>query len=114
MAYIYHITTHQEWITANRNGVYRADTLITEGFIHASNREQIERTANVFFNGQRELVLLCIDCDRLQAPLKHEDLMEENQFFPHIYGELNLSAVIQVVPLESDHDGIFRIPFELV
>jgi uncharacterized protein (DUF952 family) len=39
--------------------------------------------------------------------LKTADTIE---LFPHIYGPLNLDAVVQVIEFAPDSDGYFRMP----
>ena len=57
--------------------------------------------------------MLCIDSDRVTAPVKYEDLNGEGMLFPHIYGPINTDAVTNVVvALPSNADGTFRIPSE--
>lgn len=67
--------------------------------------------ANRFFANQTGLVLLCIDSDRLQAEIKYEGL-ETQELFPHIYGDLNVDAVLIVLEFEPYGDGKF-VPKEL-
>ncbi len=111
---IYHITTQAEWDGAGAAGVYRAPSLSQEGFIHASNREQVVGTANLLFQGARGLVLLCIDTQRLSAELRYEGVVGTNQQFPHIYGPLNLDAIIGVVDFPADPEtGQFHLPTDL-
>jgi uncharacterized protein (DUF952 family) len=106
MAVIYHITTPAAWQQAQVEGSYRADSLATEGFIHASTAQQIAATANRFYDGRSDLLLLEIDEERLNAELKYEEGMP-GQLFPHIYGPLNLDAVVEVRPFTPGEDGIF-------
>ena len=35
------------------------------------------------------------------------------QMFPHLYGELNVDAVVRVVELPCEMDGSFRLPERL-
>ncbi len=60
-AMILHITSSAEWEKARVRGEYTAPSLVTEGFIHCSTPAQAADTANLFFRGQRGLVLICID-----------------------------------------------------
>ena len=60
--------------------------------------------------GRRDLVLLVIDPARLAAELVYEDCYEVGQAFPHIYGPLNLNAVVSVVPFPPLPDGTFALP----
>jgi len=46
---IFHIATRDAWDEAARAGVYRADTLATEGFIHCSEANQVAEVANVIW-----------------------------------------------------------------
>jgi copper homeostasis protein len=110
MTEIFHITTRDHWERAQSEGVYRADSLATEGFIHASNPGQVAGSANRFFRGRSGLVLLRIDPDRVAPPIRREPSPDSDEPFPHIYGPLNLDAVVEVVPLDPDGQGAFRWP----
>ncbi len=107
---ILHIARRQEWEAAQAAGDYRADTLMTEGFIHCSTPAQVLGPANEMFRGQTDLLLLVIDPAQLAAELVYEDCYETGQAFPHIYGPLNLDAVVRAVPFPPDGDGQFSLP----
>lgn len=96
---IYHVTTNNEWQQALQQGWYAAPSLETEGFIHTSRQEQVEGVLERYYKGQTNLVLLHIDESKLTAPLKEELAPSVNELFPHIYGRLNLDAVIAVATL---------------
>ena len=114
MTSIFHITTHQAWQQAALSeGGYRADSLETEGFIHCSTIDQVIQTANRFYAGQPDLVLLLIDTSKLDAELIYEE-SEPGQQFPHLYGPLNLDAVTQALPFQPDPGGFFSLPDDFV
>ena len=106
---ILHITSREKWDAAQRAGVYRGDTLDTEGFIHCSEIGQVVASANRFYPDQHGLVLLCIEPSLLHSELRYE-LASNGEQFPHIYGPLNPDAVTKVVALEPDADGRFSLP----
>ena len=103
---ILHITTETAWQAAQSTGEYRADSLESEGFIHCSTLEQVIATANRYYAGRRDLVLLWIDPHALAADLRWEEAHGER--YPHLYGALNLDAVFRVTPFHPDPDGTFR------
>ena len=109
MNLILHITQRQQWEAAQAHGAYRCDSLDTEGFIHCSTPSQVVRVANFFYAGQQGLVLLWIDGDRLQAELRY-DAIDTGETFPHVYGEVNLDAVMKVTDFEPEADGTFKMP----
>jgi uncharacterized protein (DUF952 family) len=109
MNWILHITPRSHWQAAQQRGFYQADSLDTEGFIHCSTRAQVVWVANRFYQGQSDLVLLCIDPEKLNAELIYEEV-EGNQRFPHLYGVLNLDAVVQVVDFQPNSEGRFELP----
>lgn len=120
---IYHLTRRADWSAAQREGIYRGDTLDSQGFIHASTAEQVTRVANAIFKGQTDLVLLCIDEQKAQPKVIFEPPInpatgqpEPNvtDLFPHIYGALNLDAVVRVVDFPPDSDGVFHLPPEVL
>ncbi len=108
MNIILHITTRAQWEAAQSSGAYRGDTLASEGFIHCSRPEQVATVGDRFFRGVHGLVLLVIDRARVAAPVRDEGA--DDDLFPHIYGPLNLGAVMRVAPFESRADGGFDTP----
>jgi uncharacterized protein (DUF952 family) len=109
---ILHITARSEWEAAGAAGRYAAPSLVTEGFIHLSAPEQVVRVANARYAGASDLMLLCVAADRLEAPLRDEISDAGEETFPHLYGVLNLDAVVAVVPFAEGVDG-FALPAEI-
>ncbi len=116
---IYHISSRAAWQAAQGRGWYSAPSLASEGFIHCSRREQVLAVAEDFYRGAADLLLLCIDEDRLSAELRWEapahpraegaDATTVEALFPHVYGKLNLDAVLEVIEFTESEDG-FRLP----
>ncbi len=112
---ILHIVKRSEWEDAARKGSYEPASVGAEGFIHCSTIEQLLDTANRFYRGQKDLIVVCIEERRLNAPLKFEapsmlNHEKRDGLFPHIHGALNLEAVIKVVEFPCADDGTFRLP----
>jgi uncharacterized protein (DUF952 family) len=107
---ILHITRRTEWEQAVSAGEYRTESLRDQGFIHCSTPDQVVPVANFLYAGQHDLVLLCIDVNKLDAEVRYENLEEEKNLFPHVYGSININAVIDVVDFEPETDGTFRLP----
>ena len=107
---LYHITSRDDWDRARLRGEYRADSLATEGFIHASTPRQVAGSANRFFRGRTDLLVLRIDPAKVIAEIRPERSSHSPEPFPHIYGALNLDAVVEVVPLPPDGSGGFSWP----
>lgn len=105
---ILHICPKDDWLTAIAQGEYLADSLESEGFIHCSRLEQVEKVANNFYAGLTGLVLLHIDTDRLIAELKWE--AADGDEFPHVYGPINLDAIMELEEFEPDGNGRFTYP----
>lgn len=110
MREILHITTNEALEAARAAGAYRGDTLETQGFIHASERSQVAEVANRLFRGRTDLILLHIDEARVSPPVVRENLEGGTIQYPHIYGPLNLDAVVRVTPYRSSDDGTFADP----
>ncbi|OJW13160.1 MAG: hypothetical protein BGO49_20395 [Planctomycetales bacterium 71-10] len=101
MAEILHVTARDKWEQAVAEGQYRGDTLATEGFTHCCLSGQLSGVVSRYFRGQTELVVLRIAPDRLKPPLSWENPPGSDDVFPHVYGPINLDAVVEVVPLED-------------
>ena len=110
MTTIYKICTASEWHEAEHAGTYRGSAVDRKaGFIHFSTAEQAAETASKWFAGQRDLVLVAVDGDALGARLKWEP-SRGGALFPHLYGDLQLSAVLRVDPLPLDAHGRHMFP----
>lgn len=97
---IYHITSKQDWNKAKREQRYKDNSLETVGFIHCSEKNQTATVAKELFDGRKDLVVLAVDITKLNSPVKHEP-NSQNELFPHIYGPINLGAVVEVVSLRE-------------
>jgi uncharacterized protein (DUF952 family) len=110
MLLIYKIVPAALWSDAKQAGFFRgSDVDLRDGFIHLSSAAQVEETAAKHFAGQSDLLLVAVDGDRLGAALKWEP-SRGGALFPHLYGDLPLSAVTSVVPLPLGPDGDHRFP----
>lgn len=104
---IFHFTRKFKWDLAQLVGFYTVESLDSEGFIHCSKEEQIIGAANRFAAKQLDLVLLVIDTQQLKSPLRFENTTGGTELFPHLYGRLNLEAVIDILPFSPNEEGIF-------
>ncbi len=99
---IYHVVTALNWQKSVQTagpggqGFYEAASLALEGFIHTSKAEQVQGVLERYYKGQNDLLLLHIDETKLTALLKYELAPSINEEFPHIFGRLNLDAVIKI------------------
>jgi len=99
---LFHLCTASAW-EGVPDGYYRGSTrgvtLEEQGFIHCSLAHQVRTVADAIYADADGLVLLVIDDTRLDAPVRYEG------GFPHIYGPLPVSAVVDVVPVGRDSSG---------
>lgn len=108
---IFHITTKKGWKEYQKNGSYEPESLEQEGFIHCSKGSQLQEIANRLFSGKRKILLLVIDVSTLRSELKYDSDEQSGEQFPHIYGPLNIDAVIDKIPVHAEQDGHFEISF---
>jgi uncharacterized protein (DUF952 family) len=107
---IYKVCSASAWREAERQGVFRgsADDR-RDGFIHFSTASQVAGTVTKHFAGQTGLFLIAIDADALGEALKWER-SRGGELFPHLYGELDLGAVTEILDLRARSDGSHDIP----
>lgn len=107
---IYHLARKAAWAEAEKTGIYtgtpedRAD-----GFIHFSTAAQVEESAAKHRAGETDLLLVAVNEAGLGDALKWEP-SRGGQLFPHLYGDMPLSAVIEVTPLPLGPDGAHLFP----
>lgn len=106
---LFHLALRAEWLRARTAGSYDRSTvdrsLAEEGFVHCSFAEQVQATADRFYRGRDDVVLLRIDPDRLDVTVRVEAVPGSGQAFPHVYGPLPVGAVVAVDPVPVGADG---------
>ncbi|WP_046731171.1 DUF952 domain-containing protein [Streptomyces humi] len=102
---ILHITENSRWEEARARGTYeistRGRTLQEEGFIHCSTEDQLPQVAAFLYgsyDGPDELVVLVVDPARVGVPVKWEAVKPGGEEFPHVYGPIPVTAVVDVRP----------------
>jgi uncharacterized protein (DUF952 family) len=101
---LFHLALRRDWEAAQQAGEYqvstRGRTLAEEGFLHASYAHQWQGVRDAYYADVTEpLVLLDVDPDMLDVPLVVERPEGADDAFPHIYGPLPVTAVVDVRPL---------------
>ena len=110
MPLIYKICPAALWRQAQSDGTFRGSPVdLADGFIHFSTAAQARKTAAKHFAGQRDLVLVAIDSEKLGNDLKWEP-SRGGALFPHLYAPLDVKAVTSVVPLPLGADGRHVFP----
>jgi uncharacterized protein (DUF952 family) len=102
MQIILHVTTEKLWEAAKAANAYTCPSLENEKFIHCCNASQLAGVLQRYYQGQTGLLQLQIDPDKLQSELKYEVSPSIGEAFAHIYGPINLDAIIAVTPIENN------------
>ena len=90
----YKIFTAEQWAQFRSCGVFMgAPVDLADGYIHLSAADQVQGTLEKHFAGQSGLVIAEIDLAALGTTIKWE-VSRGGALFPHIYGPLPMSAVI--------------------
>ena len=110
MKIIFKICPEPLWREAEAAGIFEGAPIdIIDGYLHFSTAQQVRETASRHFAGQRDLLLVAIDGDRLGDALRYEP-SRGGDLFPHLYAALPLSAVLWVKPLPLGKDGLHAFP----
>lgn len=95
MSALFHIVTREAWERARAAGEYRPASLASEGFIHLSTAAQWPATRQRFYRDVPDLVLLQVAPAGLDIRYERADRDD----FPHLYGPLPITSVIDVTDL---------------
>ncbi|OQW50836.1 MAG: hypothetical protein A4S09_10945 [Proteobacteria bacterium SG_bin7] len=106
----YHLIGEDDLRSRTRDGYIFEPSLETEGFTHAAKLDQVVAAANRHYKNVNRTLLLKIDESKLIYPLVYDYVERHKQYFPHIYGPLNLSAIEQIFLMPRNADGNFRLP----
>ncbi|MER2251649.1 DUF952 domain-containing protein [Methylorubrum podarium] len=113
MALVYKICPRGLWREAEALGRFTgAPVDRADGFIHFSTADQVAETAARHFSGQADLLLVAVEAEDLGGALRFEP-SRGGALFPHLYGDLSLSAVRSVADLPLGADGRHVFPAEI-
>jgi uncharacterized protein (DUF952 family) len=107
---ILHLLSAHEWAALADADEYAPPSLASEGFIHCTGDDDLMlEVANLFYTQLDDALVLSIDEHDLHAEVRWEppDDRPGLPLFPHVYGPLNLDAVVGVRRLVRDADGRF-------
>lgn len=110
---IYKISDRVSWDIALANGIFDGAPIdLQDGYIHFSTASQAKETARLHFAGASDLILGEVDTQALGDKLKWE-ASRGGELFPHLYGKLEMAAVIATYSLPLGNDGVHIFPEHL-
>ncbi|MGB0864934.1 MAG: DUF952 domain-containing protein [Granulosicoccaceae bacterium] len=104
-AMLFHIAEPEAW--SPELLFYTPATFEREGFVHLSTRKQVLGTAQKYYAGRENLLMLAIDPDVLLSPVVYENLLGGEELFPHYYAAIPQAAICSVAPMTLQCDGSF-------
>jgi uncharacterized protein (DUF952 family) len=108
-----HICAAAEWKAALAIGAVAPPSLAEVGFVHLSTPEQVALPADRLFRGRPDLLLLVLDPARIGVEVRWEPGVPgdpESMRFPHAYGPIPTTAVLDALPYLPGPDGTFTPP----
>ena len=107
---IFKIADAAAFAEAQDEGIFAGAPIdLKDGFIHFSTAAQVAETLKLHFKGRRDLVLAAVRTADLGDALKWEP-SRGGALFPHLYGNLLMSAVDWVEGVEVNEDGTCTLP----
>jgi uncharacterized protein (DUF952 family) len=101
-----HLLPEAAWDARDPSSPYVPAAYAEDGFVHCTDGdEEMVRTANRFY---REVpgpfLVLTVDLDHTGSPWRFD---EPGRPYPHVYGPIDASAIVEVRRFERDPDGTF-------
>lgn len=118
---VYHIAIKENFVLSNNMKNYKPSDFDSDGFIHCTGAPDTTLVVleDYFQEVTKEIILLQIAINKLTSTIKFEkpapikgggtNHVKEGLFFPHIYGPLNLDAIVGAAIIER-RDGSFVWP----
>lgn len=105
----YKIIDRPDWRLTLAEGRYEGSAVDrADGFIHLSTDAQLAGTAAKHFAGRDDLMLLTVDLTAVEDLLAWEP-SRGGDLFPHLYGALPRSAVVEARGLRVDAAGAMTL-----
>lgn len=102
---IAHCMKKNTWNKLRNDAYWGYQDLENEDLIHCSPIKYLWRVLPNFENEEEELVIICIDEEKLKAEVRYEDDDGCGRYYPHVYGPINSDAVTMVLDYLKDDEG---------
>ena len=90
---IYKLFRPAEWAELQANGETTGAPIdVADGYVHFSTAAQVQKTAELYFDGVAGLMLVAVEADALEDDLKWEP-SRGGDLFPHLFRVLRMSDV---------------------
>ncbi|HYI24832.1 MAG TPA: DUF952 domain-containing protein [Thermomicrobiales bacterium] len=105
-AITYHLVPVAVWEGRNDQDAYTPEAFDADGFIHCTNgTDEVIAVGNLFYSGDvRAFQVLALDVNAIESEVRYD---APGEVYPHIYGPLNTSAVVAILPVDRDDSGTF-------
>ena len=74
-----------------------------------STASQYPKTAQRWYAGKTDLLLLEVEVAKLKPELKYEKVYETEDPFPHLFGSMNLDAIVKVHQFTENEDKTWTL-----
>lgn len=109
-AFIYKVVSREVYDASVAAGRFVGQPIDkADGYIHLSTAEQLGETIRLYFAGLAGQVLFQIAALPLGAALRWE-ASRHGALFPHLYGELPMTAVLNLAHVDVPADGRLQLP----
>lgn len=98
---IIHIIDSVSWRAALDKGSVGENSLKEYHYVHCCLPDQLTGVLETWFPDDDNLVVLEIESDLLTSEVRFENLEGGRELFPHVYGLINLDAVVKWYPSSS-------------
>jgi len=107
--FVYKICNKSEWLIAKKNNKFTGTIKDKEdGFIHFSDKKQVQSTLKKYFFGQKDLILLKIETLKLDNLIWEQS--SDGNMFPHLYSSFDIFNVCNQYDIALNEDGTHTLP----
>ena len=109
LEFVYKICSKSEWSSAKKKGQFKGSEMdLKDGFIHFSERNQVQGTLSKFFINKKNLLLLKVKTIGLKSFIWEQG--SDGNMFPHLYSKLDISDVVDEIDITLKNDGTHELP----
>ena len=104
-----HLVPEAAWETRDAATPYLPAAFAQDGFVHCTDGDEaMVEVANRFYRDDpRPFLLLTIDLEQTGSPWRFDD---PERRYPHVYGSIDPSCVLEVRAMVRDAEGTFLGP----